>query len=73
MLDLLVSLMNAFIVTQKWESNTKWCASNLLAALANKEDSDRCLCSITEAKYIGEETKEDEERFGTCRVDELES
>lgn len=57
-----------------WHYNKgTWCASNLLAALANREDSDRCLCGITEAKYIGEATEEDEERFGTCRVDELES
>ena len=50
-----------------------WCASNLLNMLAHREDSDMCLCNITEAKYIGEATEEDEERYGCCRVDELES
>ena len=57
-----------------WHYNEgTWCASNLLTILANRDDDDRCLCDITEAKYIGEATQEDEERFGICRVDELES
>ena len=57
-----------------WHYNEgTWCASNLLRILANRDDDDRCLCSITEAKYIGEATQEDEEEFGICRVDELES
>ena len=50
-----------------------WCASNLLNRLAIREHSDRCLCNIANAKYVGEATEEDEERYGCCRVNELES
>ena len=51
-----------------------WCASNLLKKLIlREEETDKCLCSIVDAKYIGEATEEDEERYGCCRVNELES
>lgn len=68
-------------VPECWDENDinfhfndgSWCASNLLSRLAIRENSDRCLCNITDAKYIGEATEEDEERYGCCRVNELES
>lgn len=50
-----------------------WCASNLLSMLDKREDTERCLCNIVDAKYMGEATEEDEERFGCCKVNELES
>lgn len=52
---------------------SSWCASNLLTYLDYREDSGRCLCNITDVKYVGEATEEDEERYGCCRVNELES
>lgn len=52
---------------------SSWCASNLLTYLDHREDSGRCLCNITDVKYVGEATEEDEERYGCCRVNELES
>lgn len=50
-----------------------WCASNILSTLETREETGRCLCNIVDAKYIGEATEEDEERYGCCRVNELES
>lgn len=50
-----------------------WCASNLLTYLEHREESGRCLCNITDIKYVGEATEEDEERYGYCKVDEIES
>ena len=52
---------------------SSWCASNLLTYLDHREDSGRCLCNIIDVKYVGEATEEDEERYGCCRVNELES
>ena len=58
----------------EWHYNAgTWCASNLLSYLDDRDTQIGCLCDITEIKYVGEATKEDEERFGCCRVDELES
>lgn len=55
-----------------WHYNEgTWCASNLLSILEDREDTDMCLCDITEAKYVGEATEEDEKRFGRCYVNEL--
>lgn len=51
-----------------------WCASNLLSMLKYRDEvTDHCLCGIVDAKYMGESTEEDEERYDCCRVDELES
>lgn len=52
---------------------SSWCASNLLSMLDTREETGRCLCNITDAKYMGEATEADEERYGCCRVNELES
>ena len=55
-------------------NESSWCTSNLLDELQRREeDTGRCLCMITDAKYIGEATEDDEERYGYCRVNELES
>jgi hypothetical protein len=55
-------------------NESSWCASNLLDELQRREENTgMCLCMITDAKYIGEATEEDEERYGYCRVNELES
>lgn len=51
-----------------------WCADNLLNWIYNRqEETDRCLCGITTAKYIKEAEVEDELEFGTIFVNELES
>ena len=50
-----------------------WCASNLLSYLNHRDGNVGCLCDITDIKYVGEATEEDEERYGCCRVNELES
>jgi hypothetical protein len=50
-----------------------WCASNLLSYLEIREENERCLCNITDVKYAGEAAEEDEDRYGCCLVDELES
>lgn len=56
-----------------WHYNEgSWCASNLLSILEDREEVG-CLCNITEVKYVGEATEQDEERFGICRVNELQS
>ena len=55
-------------------NDSSWCASNLLNELQRREENTgRCLCMITEAKYIGEATEEDEEEYGCCKVNDLES
>lgn len=54
--------------------DSSWCASNILDELQRREEeTGRCICLITDAKYVGEATKKDEERYGFCKVDELES
>ena len=39
-------------------NESSWCANNLIDELAKREP---CICSITEAKFVGEATPEDEE------------
>lgn len=55
-------------------NDSSWCASNILNELQQREEeTGRCICLITDAKYVGEATKEDEERYGYCKVKEFES
>ena len=54
-------------------NDDSWCASNLLSYLNHRDDNVGCLCDITDIKYVGEATEEDQERYGCCRVNELES
>jgi hypothetical protein len=50
-----------------------WCADNLLNELERRTENVRCLCDITEAKYIKEANRKDEEDYGVSFVNRCES
>lgn len=55
-------------------NESSWCTSNFIDDIVRREEElGRCPCCITEAKYIGEATKDDEETYGLYKVDEFES
>lgn len=55
-------------------NESSWCASNFIGDLVYREEElGKCPCFITEAKYVGEATKEDEDVYGIYKVDEFES
>jgi len=55
-------------------NESSWCTSNFIGDLVYREEElGKCPCFITEAKYVGEATKEDEDIYGIYKVDEFES
>ena len=69
-------------VPECWDENdinfkfneSSWCVSNLIKDIVRREeDFDKCPCFITEAKYIGEATEEDEDIYALYKVKEFES
>jgi hypothetical protein len=69
-------------VPEKWggEHTTKcyslgsWCADNLLTELIDRADNTgRCLCNITTAKYIRDATAQDEKEYGATFIEKEES
>ena len=55
-------------------NESSWCTSNFIGDLVYREEElGKCPCFITEAKYVGEATKEDEDIYGIYKVNEFES
>jgi hypothetical protein len=45
-------------------NDSSWCVSNVIEDIVRREEIlNRCPCFITEAKYIGEATEEDEKTY----------
>ena len=54
-------------------NESSWCVSNLINDIVSREEKlDKCPCFITEAKYMGEATEEDEAVYGLYKVNEFE-
>ena len=69
-------------VPESWNENdinfkfndSSWCVSNVIEDIVRREEIlNKCPCFITEAKYIGEATEEDEKTYGLYKVNEFES
>lgn len=52
----------------------RYCMDNIIDELRKREGiAKNCLCGLTKAKYVGDATEEDEDKWGLHKVAEIES